>query len=117
MTGSTTLCLLGYAFLVAMTAWCVLSVRRWRRVAEDARRREQRGFGRCRAADVQPGDLVFVWAYVLRTGEWKHGTVAAVEHDRLDAEEVQLVRIRLEEGASFSVKPFAPAWVLPRVAA
>lgn len=96
---------IGCALVVGMAIWCVVRVRHWRQVAE-------RAGGRCTAADLIPGDLVFVWAYVLEHGEWKHGTVAKVEHDRLDTDEVQLVRILLVEGASFTVKPFAPAWVL-----
>lgn len=97
----------GCGLVAGMTVWCVVRVRHWRDIAE----RAAYG-GRCTAADLEPGDLVFVWAYVLEHGEWKHGTVAKVEHDRLDTDEVQLVRILLTEGASFTVKPFAPAWVL-----
>ena len=97
----------GCTLVAGMTTWCVVRVRHWRDVAE----RAGTG-GRCTAADLVPGDLVFVWAYVLEHGEWKHGTVAKVEHDQLDTDEVQLVRILFREGASFTVKPFAPAWVL-----
>ena len=98
---------IGCLLVVGMAFWCVVRVRYWRDLAE----RSSYG-GRCTAADLVPGDLVFVWAYVLEHGEWKHGTVAKVEHDRLDTDEVQLVRILFTEGASFTVKPFAPAWVL-----
>lgn len=97
----------GCGLVAGMAVWCVVRVRHWRDIAD----RAAYG-GRCTAADLVPGDLVFVWAYVLEHGEWKHGTVAKVEHDRLDTDQVQLVRILLTEGASFTVKPFAPAWVL-----
>jgi hypothetical protein len=97
----------GCVLVAGMAVWCVVRVRHWRRVAE----RAGEG-GRCTAADLVPGDLVFVWAYVLEHGEWKHGVVAKVEHDVLDTDQVQLVRILLAEGASFTVKPIAPAWVL-----
>lgn len=103
----------GCVLVVGMAVWCVARVRHWR----DAAERAASGYGRCRAADLLPGDTVFVWAYVLEHGEWKHGRVAKVEHDRLDTDDVQLVRILFEEGASFTVKPFSPAWVLPAVAA
>lgn len=113
-------CLAGIALVAAMTVWCVARVHHWRRVAGAAQGRleaagltETRTFGRCQAVDLEPGDLVFVWAYVVELGEWKHGTVAKVEHDLLDTHEVQLVRLVFSEGASFVVKPFAPAWVLP----
>ena len=88
-----------------MAVWCVARVRHWRGLAA-------RAGGRCEAVDLRPGDLAFVWAYVLEHGEWKHGTVVKIEHDRLDTDEVQLVRILLAEGASFTTKPFAPAWVV-----
>ncbi len=97
----------GCALVVGMAVWCVRRVAYWRDVAERAR-----AGGRCQVVDLRPGDVVFVWAYVLEHGEWKHGTVADVEHDQLDTNEVQLVRIRLSEGAAFTAKPFAPAWVL-----
>lgn len=96
-----------------MTAWCVLRVRHWRSVAERAT--AAAGFGRCHAGDLKPGDLCFVYAYVLETGEWMHGTVEKAEHDTLDTGETQLVRLVFAEGASFTVRPFASAWVLPPV--
>ena len=98
---------MGCVLVVGMAVWCVARVRHWREIAERAG-----SSGRCTAGELVPGDLVFVWAYVLEHGEWKHGTVAKVEHDRLDTDDVQLVRILFSEGASFTVKPFAPAWVL-----
>ncbi|GAB3198219.1 hypothetical protein GCM10027062_11880 [Nocardioides hungaricus] len=101
---------IGCALVVAMTTWCILRVRHWRGVAERA---SPSGYGRCRAADLRPGDLCFVWAYVLEHGEWRHGTVTRAEHDALDTAEVQLVRLVFAEGASFTAKPFSPAWVLP----
>lgn len=100
----------GCALVVAMTTWCIARVRHWRGVAGRA---TADGFGRCHAVDLQVGDCCFVWAYVLEHGEWMHGVVAKIEHDRLDTDEVQLVRLVLAEGASFTAKPFAPAWVLP----
>ena len=100
----------GCALVFAMTTWCILRVRHWRGVAERA---SASGYGRCHAVDLRPGDLCFVWAYVLEHGEWRHGTISTTEHDRLDTTEVQLVRLALAEGASFTAKPFAPAWVLP----
>ncbi len=96
----------GCVLVAGTAAWCVARVRHWREVALRA------GGGRCDAIDLRPGDLVFVWAYVLEHGEWKHGTVAKIEHDQLDTDEVQLVRILLSEGASFTTRPFAPAWVV-----
>jgi hypothetical protein len=117
---STVVCLAGLGLVAAMTVWCVARVHHWRRIADAAQNRleaagltDTRTFGRCQAVDVHDGDLVFIWAYVLGLGEWKHGLVDRVEHDRLDTLDVQLVRIFFTEGASFSVKPFAPAWILP----
>lgn len=102
---------LGCVLAVAMAVWCVLRVRHWRGTAERAV--AGTGFGRCHAVDLRPGDLCFVWAYVLEHGEWRHGTVSATERDPLDTGETQLVRLRLAEGDAFTAKPFAPAWVLP----
>jgi hypothetical protein len=117
---STVACSGGIALVAAMTVWCVARVHHWRRVAHTAQNQleaagltDTRTFGRCQAVDLHPGDLVFVWAYVLGLGEWKHGVVSKVEHDRLDTLDVQLVRVIFSEGASFTVKPFAPAWILP----
>lgn len=117
---STVVCSAGIVLVAAMTVWCVVRVRHWRGVAGQARTSleatglsDTRTFGRCRAVDLHAGDLAFVWAYVLEHGEWKHGVVAKAEHDRLDSLDVQLVRIDFTEGASFTVKPFAPAWILP----
>jgi hypothetical protein len=101
----------GCVLVVAMATWCILRVRHWRTIAERAT--SGAGYGRCHAADLKPGDLCFVWAYVLEHGEWRHGTVASAEHDRLDTDTVQLVRLVFTEGASFTAKPLAPAWVLP----
>ena len=119
---STVVCAAGIVLVAAMTVWCVARVRHWRRVATDAQTQlegagltDARTFGRCRAVDLHAGDLVFVWAYVLDLGEWKHGVVSKIEHDRLDTLDVQLVRILFTEGASFTVKPFAPAWILPGI--
>ena len=101
---------IGCVLVVAMAVWCVVRVRYWRGVAERA---SASGYGRCHAGDLVPGDLCFVYAYVLETGEWMHGTVEKAEHDPLDTDQVQLVRLVFTEGASFTVRPFAPAWVLP----
>lgn len=109
----------GCVLVVAMAAWCILRVRHWRDLAERAV--ASTGYGRCHAVDLRPGDLCFVWAYVLGHGEWMHGTVASAERDPLGTDEVQeevhdevqLVRLVLVEGGSFTAKPFAPAWVLP----
>ena len=113
-------CVAGIALVAAMTVWCIVRVRHWRSIADAAEIRleaagltDTRTYGRCQAVDVHAGDLVFVWAYVLDLGVWKHGVVDRVEHDRLDSLDVQLVRIYFTEGASFTVKPFAPAWILP----
>ena len=117
---STVVCAAGLVVVAAMTVWCVARVRYWRRIADAARTQleaagltDTRTFGRCQAADLHTGDLVFVWAYVLGLGEWRHGVVSQVDHDSLDTLDVQLVRISFTEGASFTVKPFAPAWILP----
>jgi hypothetical protein len=107
------LCAIGCALVVAMSAWCIARVRHWRGVAERVSAAGGATYGRCHAVDLRPGDLCFVWAYVLEHGEWMHGTVARSEHDRLDTGEVQLVRLVLAEGGSFTVKALAPAWVLP----
>lgn len=117
---SAVTCAAGTVLVVAMTVWCVARVHHWRRIAEAAENRleaaglsDTRTYGRCQAADVRVGDLVFVWAYVLGLGEWRHGVVAEVDHDQLDTLDVQLVRVRFTEGATFTLKPFAPAWILP----
>lgn len=103
---ATVVLAVGCVLVAGMAVWCVARVRHWREVAVRA------GAGRCDAVDLRAGDLVFVWAYVLERGEWKHGTVAKIEHDQLDTEQVQLVRIVLSEGASFTTRPLAPAWIV-----
>jgi len=101
----------GCALVALMVAWSVVRVRHWRRLGE------RRAAIRCHAADVRPGDVVFVWAYVVQRGEWRHGTVAEVRVEppaTPDADAVALLAIRFAEGASCATTPFAPAWVVAR---